>query len=106
MSNPQIFGPPLWRMIHLIPFNYHHNLTKEEQQEVYMTFLGLPGLIPCANCKAHCREYVLNNLKEFRIAAQKRDDLFEFFVNFHNEVNKRLGKKIISIGDAKKMYNY
>jgi hypothetical protein len=66
--------------------------------------LGIPVLLPCENCKEHSTAYIESRLNELDDIVSTRDKLFNFFVDFHNYVNKRYGKKIFTYEEARKLY--
>jgi hypothetical protein len=93
-----VFGPKLWYCLHNAAKAYPDSPTKLVQDRMKNVILGIPYLIPCDSCYEHSLSYIdkldeckLNNICSTRI------NLIVFFVEFHNHVNKRLGKKIYKI---------
>lgn len=90
-------GPVLWK-------NIHENAGKcktPEQKKKFIEYLFfLCQNFPCNVCKPHFTHYLKEN------CPSKNTDLFFWSVEFHNNVNKRLGKPQMDIIDACKMYKY
>lgn len=54
--------------------------------------LRIPTLLPCNICANHALEYIKERKHLLGIITANRYNLSKFFVDFHNTVNKRLGK--------------
>jgi hypothetical protein len=67
--------------------------------------IGIPVLLPCLKCKEHATAYIESRLSELDTIVSTKEKLFNFFVDFHNHVNKRYNKKLFSYEEAKKLYN-
>ena len=59
----------------------------------------LPAFNGCV-CHNHYLLFKLRNAIDFN----NKENFFNWTVNLHNDVNKRLGKPIMSLEDAKKLY--
>jgi len=60
-------------------------------------------MVPCIECSEHARAYIEAN--KVKIDTLKRgDDVFRFYVDFHNYVNLRIGKPVFSYEKAYEMY--
>jgi hypothetical protein len=102
--SPPIFGPPLWFSLHNAAAHYPDNpspITKERMKHI---ILGIPVLTPCANCSEHASSYIEKHYDQLDRICSGRDPLFKFFVDFHNYVNERYNKPIMSYEDAYKIY--
>ena len=62
-------------------------------------------MLPCAVCQVHATNHIEKNKEHLDDICSGRDKLFKFFVDFHNIVNKRYNKRIVSVEEAKRMYN-
>ena len=67
--------------------------------------LGLPYMIPCEKCQFHANNHIMKVKHKLNEICSGRDNLFSFFVDFHNIVNQRYNKPIVSLNDAYKIYN-
>lgn len=110
MNNPKngfstfIWGPPTWTLLHMISFNFPLTPSLEEKLKYKIFFLSIGNVLPCKICRKNFKK----NLKQanFNNSVFKNRETFSRFVyNFHNSVNKMLGKpKYKSYAGVKKMY--
>ena len=101
---PEVFGPPLWFSLHNASAFYPDNAPPVHAERMKNIIIGIPVLIPCGTCKEHATVYIEKNKHQLMEICKTRTKLFEFFVDFHNYVNKRLGKKEVTVDEAKSMY--
>ena len=66
--------------------------------------LGIPVILPCKGCMPHAIAFLEASKPRLDDIVSGRDKLFKFFVDFHNKVNQRYGKKEFSYEDAYKIY--
>ena len=92
-TNARSFGPKLWYILHNAALAFPEYPTELVKYRMKNLILGIPYLVPCESCFEHSLEYIdnINNLDEI---CSSRRKLIKFFVEFHNSVNKRLGKSI------------
>jgi hypothetical protein len=89
--DPEIFGPPLWFILHNMAANYPKTPKKDDRQLMIYFLVGLPSAIPCLTCKNHAMDYLQS--KDLSMVVNDKKSLIQFVLDFHNNVNKRLGKK-------------
>lgn len=88
-------GPLLWRELHV------WTLTAELIDDAIHFWLKLfVAKIACGDCREHAVKWIDAHPPDF----SSRDKLFEWGVNFHNEVNTRLGKPYMSIDVARRIW--
>lgn len=104
VSDPKVFGPAYWFTYHTMAANYPVNPSPIYREKMKGYILGIPYTLPCENCADHATAYIESIKTNLDSIISSRDNLFNFFVDFHNYVNKRYGKPIMSYQDAKKMY--
>jgi hypothetical protein len=101
--SPVVWGKYLWTSIHFIALGYPMEPTDQEKENYRDFFVHLWKVIPCARCaqnyKLHLEELPIDGFLD------NRDVLFEWTVNLHNIVNRDLGKPLMSLDDAKKLYH-
>ena len=78
--------------------------SKTAKKRMKWFILGLPYILPCENCFQHAVDYIEKSKNNLDKICDSRDNLFEFFHNFHNDVNKRLGKSICTMDNAKNLF--
>jgi len=102
--DPHVWGPGLWLFLHISSVNY----TPDSQEQINrcIAFIkNLPYMLPCYNCSEHAKKYVAEIEKNLPEICKSRKNLFEFYVDFHNYVNNRQGKRLFSYQEAWQMYN-
>jgi hypothetical protein len=103
-SNPNVWGPCAWLYFHISSANYPmkaSNITKELMKN---RLLALPIEIPCSACRPHAQDFIELNRSRLDEICSGRDNLFKFFVDFHNKVNERHNKPQMSYEEAYSKY--
>ena len=104
-SNPTIWGPPLWFTLHNTAIKYPVIASPLYSSNMKNFINSIPYILPCEKCKVHAINYIDTIKNELDYICNGRENLFKFFVDFHNSVNKRNNKKEISYEEAYKIYN-
>jgi hypothetical protein len=80
--------------MHIIALSYPANPSYAHKRAAKEFFESLSHLIPCPKC----REHYQTHLQKYPISPHldRRDDIFRWTVNVHNEVNKSLGRPPVS----------
>lgn len=89
--DPEIWGPPAWKFIHLLTLNYPNKPTFQDKYNYKQFILSLQKVLPCDTCANHFQQSIQNS--DFNKILQSRENLFEWFVDVHNSVNKQNKKK-------------
>lgn len=98
--DPTVWGPHMWFGIHSIALGYPDAPSSRDRDNYRAFFNNLDQVLPCQTCADHYKQYVISNsLKDEDMASA--DALFAWTVRLHNAVNKRLGKKEISVAEAR-----
>jgi hypothetical protein len=105
LSNPKVWGPSFWFTLHNGSLNYPIKASPIIINKMKGFINGIPYMLPCKDCAEHARVYIHNNQHTLNDVCKTRDTLFCFYVDFHNYVNERYGKPIMSCDDAKKLYS-
>lgn len=100
MVSPTVFGPIKWNDFHLTIENYPNNPSEEDKNFYYdlLTYY-IPKSLPCNACSISSlldeeeNPMVYDDLKD-------RSTLRIWGINKHNRINKKLGKKELSIKEA------
>jgi hypothetical protein len=92
------WGEYLWGYIHTISIiDFENNYEYNKNAIKYLK--NVEELIPCESCKKFYIEYI-KKLEELDL--NKSMILFKWSIDLHNEVNKKLNKKIWAYEDALK----
>jgi hypothetical protein len=95
-----LWGPSIWFLFHTLA----EKLKPENESEVQIVLFHFKQVcfnLPCPSCQKHATE----TLQKASIEKIKtREELKQFFWEFHNLVNKRLNKPIFSKNESDNLY--
>ena len=100
---PSTWGPGAWKLIHLTAAGFPMQPTHQDRESFKMFLNVLGNHLPCPGCRHHFKT-MLNDMPLTVDVLANRFSLFEYTVRMHNEVNKRLNKKVDT--DAKKWFQF
>jgi hypothetical protein len=103
-SNPDVWGPSFWFILHLGSIKYPLNPSPLAKGRMKNFIIGIPIMVTCDSCREHATAFIESNMHNLDDICSSRDKLFKFFVDFHNKVNKRYGKRTYSYDEAYKLY--
>ena len=103
-SSPEVFGPAVWFTLHNGAAHLPENISPVSLARIRYFIDGIPDmLVACASCVDHSRAYIENNKQKIN-KLKTGTDIFNFYVDFHNHVNKRLNKRVFSYEEARNLY--
>lgn len=102
---PSVWGPRFWFTLHNGALNYPSLANPLCIERMKNFIIGIPIMLPCETCKEHAISYIEKNKDYLDYICSSRDNLFKFFVDFHNYVNQRQKKPLMSYEDAYKLYD-
>ena len=105
LSDPKVWGPAFWFMLHTGAVKYPKLASPIIADKMKSYIIGIPTMLPCVVCQTHATNHIEKNMCNLDDICSGRENLFKFFVDFHNIVNKRYNKPIVSVEDAYKMYD-
>ena len=93
-----------WTEIHSTGAKYPINPTDIEKDNIKLYIKNLYKTIPCGSCSLETKNYMdLHEDKLDEICLNKLS-LFNFFVDFHNHINKKLNKTEMSYENVHKLF--
>lgn len=99
--DPAIFGPGTWIVSHVLGLVSDQSGMKKDYRFFSLYIYRMVHALPCGECRKHAVKY----FDEFPIPKSKdAGSLFEWTVTFHNTVNKRLNKPIMTMTEAQNLY--
>jgi hypothetical protein len=104
-KDPRVWGPAFWFTLHNGAASYPEKASPVCANHMKGFILGMPFMIPCDKCHDHARAHIEENYHRLDEIVSGKKHLFNFFVSFHNYVNKRYGKPEMSNEDAYALYN-
>ena len=98
------WGNQLWAYLHTITIidNDEPLIQLRESVRAIEILRGIPSIIPCHRCADHYRIFFQTEI-EGRDRFQ-RMELFDLVVEYHNQINQKLGKPIMSLAEAKSQW--
>jgi len=105
LSDPRVWGPAFWFGLHTSAAHYPIHPSPIFKDRMKARILAIPFEIPCPQCKPHASAFIENRRQGLDNIVSSRQNLFNFYVDFHNKVNERYGKPHMSYEDAMKMYS-
>jgi hypothetical protein len=103
-SQPDVFGPAFWFTLHNGASRYPIEASPVQAEKAKGFIRGIPVMLPCEKCSGHAQSYIEGNDRQMDDIVSGRENLFKFFWEFHNYVNKRYNKPQITLEEAKSMY--
>lgn len=97
------WGQHAWEFLHAVTFNYPVNPTSFDKKIHKEFFHSLKHILPCKDCRHHFKNGI-ENIMPIEKNLESRDKLSRWLVDFHNSVNKRLGKPIQSYDSIREKY--
>ena len=95
MSSPKVWGPPLWYILHTYTErlgNQQNQILSTDQRVAWINFLkSVEGVIPCARCRAHYREWRIKHPIDAFNTYQGvflRQKAREWLWGLHDSINK------------------
>jgi hypothetical protein len=103
MVDSNYWGPGLWIALHSISFDYPHEPTEEDKHNYQKFFHALKYVIPCPVCRNHYSQSIEGKMA-IEPYLKNRDTLSRWLVDFHNAVNERLGKPVVTYDSVREKY--
>ena len=103
-SDPRVWGPAFWFTLHNGAARYPIKASPICAERMKGFILGMPVMIPCEKCQDHATSHIEANYGRLNEIVSGREQLFNFFVSFHNYVNERYDKPKMSNEDAHALY--
>tara|TARA_B100000787_G_scaffold148034_2_gene119347 strand:+ start:1791 stop:2255 length:465 start_codon:yes stop_codon:yes gene_type:complete len=96
--NPEIWGSTFWNTLHFTAFGYP-DIPNEMDKDVYKNFIiNFVKILPCDKCSSDARTYINNMYDvEWAESLKDRDSLLKWTWAFHDDINRKLNKKSISL---------
>ena len=93
-KNIQTWSHPTWEFIHRLPALRGIN----RRDRIATAFCVLICVLPCPTCRAHATNWV----REYSPFSVPENQLSQYFFNFHNSINKRLGQRVVAYSTLSK----
>lgn len=104
-ADPKVWGPPFWFSLHVSAAHYPAKASPITAMNMKNRILAIPFEIPCNACRYHAQAFIEKNMPYLDRIVSSNTELSKFYVDFHNQVNKRYGKREWSYEEAYNYYN-
>jgi len=101
ISTPDEVGKGLWFSIHTLAADVNDEPYKWKFFEYYMKLMQRK--MKCSNCKGHFGNYLSSH--PFDKYYKIKNGAYIYTHEFHNAVNKRLGKNIVDLDESFQIYS-
>ena len=92
--DPTVWGPSFWFVLHTVSLNYPEQPTYVEKRTHHDFYRIIQHILPCEACRRHYKElFATYPIEPFLTSKQS---LVTWVVMIHNQVNKRLGKPLVT----------
>jgi hypothetical protein len=103
--DPNVWGKYMWTTLHFVALGYPDDPNEKHKQNFYNFYSNIYQVLPCKQCGHHLEE-TLQKTPLYPKHLVNKTELFKWTVDLHNIVNKRLGKKILTLDEATSIYMY
>ena len=97
------WGPIVWKALHCITLKIKDEVFEKEKNNIIKIISNICSNLPCPQCASHAsgfiNKYKIKNVKN-------KDELIKYVFLMHNNVNKRLKKKIYNFDEIEIYNNY
>ena len=92
-----------WNSLHWLSFNYPISPSDEDKKQILqLTTKMTKNGLSCPICTRH---FILwNKQNPIKNNYNSRDDLIKWYINLHNDVNKKKNKNVLTIEQVKEIY--
>ena len=96
-----VWGPITWRLLHMMVLKVNDNITPTQIIELKNIILRILSNLPCPYCASHAMAHITSSNYK---SIQNVSDLRIFMFQFHNKVNQRLNKPLITYEEHTNIY--
>lgn len=103
-TDPSVWGPSFWLSLHNGAVRYPEKASPTYRYRMKGFIQGIPYILPCDECRQHALAYIDSRESQLDDIVSGREKLFNYFVDFHNQVNARYNKPLVSYDQAYRIY--
>ena len=102
MSPPEVWGPPIWRLIHTLAEKLNENAFNQIAPQLFYYIVRICKFLPCPECSADASRVLAKvNMK----AIKTKEDFVKMLYVFHNHVNVKKRKSVFNYLNIEKYKN-
>jgi len=106
LSDVDQWGPSFWFTFHMSATAYPIYPTENEKRAMKEVIKTVPLLLPCISCSLNAVKFISPWIPRLDWVVENKNNLFWFWWNFHNHVNKETKKPELSFEKAKELYQF
>jgi hypothetical protein len=91
-ADPKIWGPAFWYSLHTSAAFYPEAPSPIVRERMKYRILAIPYEIPCHACRSHAIAFIEKHANQLEDIVSSKHKLGKFYVDFHNQVNRRYNK--------------
>ena len=100
------WGPCAWNTLHVTAHNFPHHPTDEDRKKTHTFLFLFANHLPCPTCREHFLGLLTDGMpKPSSGPLETRKSLIVFLHDAHNEVNRRRGKREVSLSRHYEVYD-
>ena len=95
-GDPLVWGPALWSILHILAAHIgHQGMDLDQARDIQVLVTMLPQIIPCSECQAHSKTYLIANpFEPVKNVATLSVYVRTWLLTFHNAVRTQNGQPI------------
>ena len=97
-----VWGPATWKLLHSMVLKMNDNASVQQINDLKSIILRIVSNLPCPYCTSHAVSYITSS--NYKLIQNIKDLRYFIFV-FHNNVNKRVNKPVITYEEHVQLYN-
>lgn len=101
--DPTIWGSCSWKFMHYITMGYPEQPSEEVKKNTYNFYISLKYLLPCEKCRSNFSYHLTKHPLTDTILSSK-NNLINWLIDIHNEVNISIGKPTMTYNEALDIY--
>ena len=101
--SPEVWGDYYWFVFYTTALTYEKNPSQQNKDITKTLYLSLAKKLPCETCSGNFEQH----LKKFPLddeALKNNENLLNWVVNIHNEVNKITRSKLVTSDEMRQKY--
>jgi len=102
--DPNIWGKHTWLFIETSILSYPNNPNDDIKKYYYNFFESLIYILPCDDCRKHYKTFFNNNKLNNNILSS-RENMIDWIIKCHNNINHINNKQIITKNNFMDYYN-
>jgi hypothetical protein len=106
LSGLRSWGPAGWTFLHVMSWTYPEEPSLQDREDMFIFLHAFAKVLPCARCRKHWSKLLSAALPSSSSQHLfSRENLAFFLVDAHNDVNRKLGKSVVTHDEARRLFD-